>query len=458
MTGPKITVIGAGSYFFGKQIIRKMADSAVLAGGTLALVDRDETALHTMVDLAGRVFDSTGCGVAVVGSTEREEVMSDSDFVVLTFSHRNAHYRKLDTEIAAKHGIRMCSSDTIGPGGVFRAVREVPQALEMANDTERLAPHAWLINFVNPTSVLGIALMRSAPNVRSFALCDGHHEPHNTLRWCTRAGILPNDAKAIPPQVYRRLDLAIGGVNHCTWIIRFRYDGRDMMPILRRKLIEEVEAEKKDLNDHSKRRYNSAYTLELLDVYGVYPTAIGHTKEYVPFYQGYGVAPCQPEPITLFDGDRRAREMREGWEVTRQYATGQRPVEKFLADITSDHASDIMESMWGDLGKHFYINTRNRGAVGNLPEDAFLELRCDVDMHGPRPHPLGCFPRGVLSLQHQVLDTHELTAEAAATGDRALLRRALLTDPICNNIADVDACIEDLLESQKEALPSFWYA
>ena len=59
MTGPKITVIGAGSYFFGKQVIRKMADSAVLAGGTLALVDRDEAALRTMVDLARGVFDST---------------------------------------------------------------------------------------------------------------------------------------------------------------------------------------------------------------------------------------------------------------------------------------------------------------------------------------------------------------------------------------------------------------
>ena len=114
--------------------------------------------------------------------------------------------------------------------------------------------------------------------------------------------------------------------------------------------------------------------------------------------------------------------------------------------------------MWGGLGKSFYINSPNRGAVTNLPADAFLELRSDIDLHGPRPQPFGPMPRGMLGLTHQVLDAHELTAEAAVTGDRALLRRAMLTDPLCNNIADADACIEELLEAERDALPDYWYA
>ncbi len=109
----------------------------------------------------------------------------------------------------------------------------------------------------------------------------------------------------------------------------------------------------------------------------------------------------------------------------------------------------------GITGKSFYINSANRGAVSNMPGDAFLELRCDIDMNGPRPQSVGEMPRGVLGLQHQILDTHELTAEAAATGDRALLRRALLTDPLCVNIADADACIKDLLLAQASVLPLF---
>jgi len=457
MAGPKITVIGAGSFFFGKPAIHKMATSEVMAGGTLALVDTDEKVLGTMMRLARRIVSETKCGVKVIGSTDRRRVMAGSDFVVLTFSRRNTHFRKLDTEIAAKHGMRMCSSDTIGPGGIFRALRELPLALEMARDAGRLCPEAWVINFVNPTSVMGIGLRRYAPEVKSFALCDGHHEPRSTLRWCKVVGILPEDAAAVPPDVRARLDLAIGGVNHCTWMVRFRFDGKDMLPVLRRKLVEWAKEEARSPKEGAKARYNHAYALQLFDLYGAYPTATSHTKEYVPFFQGYGVKPVRPEPIRLFDSDERARIMAEAWRRTKLYASGKLSVAQFLKEIGNDHATDIIENMWGGLGKAFYINSFNRGAVTNLPDDAFLELRSDIDMKGPRPQPFGEMPRGLLALTMQVLDTHELTAQAAVTGDRSVLRRAMMTDPICNNIGDADACISDLLQAQREALPAYWY-
>ena len=457
MPGPKITVIGAGSYFFGRPMIYKMATSGVLAGGTLALVDIDEKVLRTMMRLARRVLGARKCGVKVIGSTDRREVMGQSDFIVLTFSWRNAHYRSIDTRIAGRHGITMCSADTIGPGGIFRALREAPRALAMARDAERLAPDAWVINFVNPTTVLGMALRRYAPCVKSFALCDGNHEPRNTLNWCKHAGILGDEADHVPPDVMSKLDLAIGGVNHCTWVVRFRYDGKDMMPAVRRMLLERVKAEKAHPSESAKARYSQTYALQLLDLYGAYPTAASHTKEYVPFFQGYGAAANKPEPLRMFDSEARAQRMAEAWKVTEQYAAGKLSVRHFLTSGRSDHATDIIESMWGNLGKPFFINSPNRGAVTNLADDAFLELRCDIDMRGPRPQPFGEFPRGLLALQQQVLDTHELTAEAAVTGDRALLRRAMLTDPICNNIADADACIAELLAAQRDALPGYWY-
>ncbi len=457
MQGPKITVIGAGSYFFGKAVIHKMATSPVMAGGTLALVDTDETVLKTMGELAERAFAESGCGVKLETSTERRNVMPGSDFVILTFSYRNAHYRGIDTKIAAKHGVRMCSSDTIGPGGIFRALREVPHVIEMAKDAVELCPNAWMINFVNPTSVLGIALQRFVPEIRSFALCDGHHEPYNTLNWCKTAEILPQEADSVPPQVFSKVDLAIGGINHCTWLVRFRYDGKDMMPTIYQDVKKRAEAELQNPNEKAKPRLNPVYQLALFDLYGALPTAISHTKEYVPFFQGYGVQPVEPEPLRCFDADVRAKEMAEAWQKTEQYANGTIQAADFLRDLGDDHATDIVESMWGGLGKSFYINSMNRGAICNMPDDAFVELRCDIDMHGPRPQPFGEMPRGVLALQHQVLDTHELTAEAAVTGDKSLLRRAMLTDPLCNNIPDADACIDELLQTEKEALPDYWF-
>ncbi len=451
---PKIVVIGAGSYFFGKQVIWNMVKSEVLQNGTLALVDTNPEILKTMITLAKKVITETNVPAKVIGSVNRREVMKDADFIVLAFSEKNAYYRGVDTRISAKYGVTMCSSDTIGPGGIFRALREIPVALAVAKDMENLCPDAWLINFVNPTAVIGIALRHYA-KVRSFALCDGLHEPRRRIMMLKDVGILPADAETIPTEMEAKLDLAIGGVNHCTWMIRFNYDGRNIMPELRSLVAEKAKNELETVK--AKPRYNLKYALQLMDLYGAYPIATSHTKEYVPFFQGYGVTPNEPEPIIPFNADIRSKEMAEAWKITEQFANGDKSIDEFMKDGRQDHATDIIESMWGKLGKAFYINSANRGAVTNLPEDAFLELRCDIDMHGPRPQPLGEFPRGLLALQHQVLDTHELTAEAAVTFDKTLLLRAMITDPIVNNIGDAKNIMNELLEAERKALPEEWY-
>jgi len=458
MKGPKITVIGAGSYFFGKPVIWNMVHSEILRQGTLALVDTDPHVLETMMNLARRAIAAAGASTRVIGSIKREEVMPDSDFVVLTFSFRNAYYRGLDTRIARKYGITMCSSDTIGPGGIFRALREVPEILRVARDVEKLCPDAWLINFINPASVNGIALMRYAPKVKSFALCDGNHEPYARLLYLKLAGILPETAQSVPADVENKLDLAIGGVNHCTWVVRCNYDGRDMLPAWRERVAAEAAKEwETEPSPKAKPRLNWNYALELMDLYGAYPTAVSHTKEYVPFFQGYGVTPATPEPIIPFDGYNRAEEMAAAWAETEKLANGQSPIETFLATPQGDHATDIIESMWGKLGKPFYINSPNHGAVTNMPADAFLELRCDVDMNGPHPQPFGPMPRGLLGLQMQVLDTHELTAEAAVTGNRKTLMRAMAADPLVNNLGDARNIIAELLAAERDHLPEMWF-
>ena len=177
----------------------------------------------------------------------------------------------------------------------------------------------------------------------------------------------------------------------------------------------------------------------------------------MPFFQGYGVRANCPESIKLFEADVRAREMADAWKITENYAKGKFTVKDFLDKTGNDHATDIIESMWGGLSNQFYINSANRGAVTNLAADAILELRCDLDMRGPRPQSFGEMPRGLLALTQQVLDTHELTALAAVTGDPRILRRAMLTDPICNNIGDADACLADLFKAERDALPAYWY-
>ncbi len=457
MAGPKVTVIGAGSYFFGRKIIHCMATDAHLAGGTLALVDADARKLETMGRVASRAFKKTKCGVKLLASTKRREIMEGSDFVILTFSRGNMKYRGIEARVSKKHGITLSSADTIGPAGVFRALREIPEALAAAKDVLDLAPSAWVINYVNPTATIGIALARYAPRVKSFSICDGQREPYSSLNWLKLAGVLPAGAASIPPAILRDLDLRIAGVNHCTWILKFDFKGRDMLPALRDNLAALNPIEAANPSAHSKQRFNNHYSIRLFDLYGAFPTLTSHTKEYVPFFQGRGLAPVEPEPIAMFDAETRAGEMEDDWRLSERYASGKLSMQRFLETETSDLAADIIANMWAGLGRSFFVNSPNRGAVSNMAPDAFLELRCDLDISGPRPHPLGVMPPGLLSLQRRVLDAHELTAEAAVTGDKRILRRAIMTDPLCVSIEDGDAVIEELLELEKGILPRFWY-
>jgi alpha-galactosidase len=451
--GPKVVIVGAGSMFFGRQATKAMVTSPVLRGGTLALVDTHEPTLRKMVRLAELARDEAKAPTAIVGATDRKEVLAGADFVVLTFANEGIRWRGVDTEIAAKYGVRMCSSDTIGPGGIFRSLREAHEILAVARDVEKLAPDAWLINYINPTAVNGILLMRHAPKLRSFALCDGLHEPHLRRKLLQQAGALaPGKAD---PEMERDAVIHIAGVNHCTWLTHFELRGRDLLPAYWSYVSEHAGDE--DANPHSKARFNGRYRLDLAEIYGVIPMCIAHTKEYVPFYQGYQTKPYKLPPVDLFDAPKRQKERDEIFRVIDERLAGKLSMAEFVEKTPADHATDVIESMWGKLGKRFYVNQPNRGAVPNLAADAFLELRSEIDMDGPRPQPCDPLPRGVLALTQQVLDTHELTVEAAVSCDRKLLRRAMLTDPIVNAVGDADAIIAEMFEAQRAALPAGWF-
>jgi alpha-galactosidase len=145
------------------------------------------------------------------------------------------------------------------------------------------------------------------------------------------------------------------------------------------------------------------------------------------------------------------------WQQVDNFISGKTPISEYMTTFGPDHATDIIENMVGNLGKPFYINTPNRGAVSNMADDAFLELLSDVTMDGVKPHPVGEMPRGLRGMQETILDTHELTAEAVVKGDYALLRRAIMTDPLTNSIPDADAILKELMDAEREVLPEHWF-
>lgn len=444
---PKIVVIGAGSLFFGRQLIWAVNQLSGLQSCRLSLVDTDPDHLSSMVRLAELAARHQGTAVTVEGHHDYRDALPEADFVVLSFSDRNAHFRGVDCRISAKYGIRMCSGDTIGPGGVFRAARELPKLLEIGHAVEEICPDAWLINYVNPSAVIGIAFMRHL-RVRNFALCDSHHLPYKKIDYLKMIGENPGD--------HPQFDLRIAGVNHFTFMLKAELKGENVYPRIHRAFHELAKSEKDE--GHSKGRFNNFITAQFGDVFGALPTCTGHTKEYVPYYQGRSSIHEPIAPLTIFDSEARAKQTDEMWAEINEYVSGKREMAAFFEKYKSDHATDIIHTMIAGDGRNYYINVPNQAdakgnlPVPNLPSDAFLELECQVDANGPRPLPAGNMPIGLRALQMQILDCHELTVQAIVKKDRRLLRRALAMDPLIHSIATADAVIEDLMEAQADVL------
>jgi alpha-galactosidase len=350
----------------------------------------------------------------------------------------------------------MCSADTVGPGGILRTVREVPLQNEILRDVERLCPNAWVINWVNPTAAMGIAMMRHFPHLKTLAICDGPHNPRFDNNLIVKAG-LAETPEEITDALRSRVRIRSGGINHFNWLVEMTYKGRDLTPVLKEKLREDAQEIHVAASEDGKVTLTQKIMWQLANAVGYVPMCIWHTQEYLPYFQGHDVNEEDALTILKWKVETRRQWMQEGWDDMQAIASGKRAVNDWLENTRPDHASDIIEAMWTGLPKQFYINTCNRGAVSNMTDDAYLELPCVVDMNEVRPLPFGEMPRPLWGFLHRVLDEHELAVEAAVTCDRRVLRQAFLASMVAVSIPDVDACIAEMLEAEREHLPAGWF-
>lgn len=461
MKGPKVVLIGAGSAFFGRKTIWSMVCKEALCTGTLALVDEVPEKLDRMVRIAERAREARGVPLRIEASTDRCQVLKGADFVILAFAKNHVEMRGVDSAISTRHGMIMCSGDTIGPGGTFRTLREVPRQGAILQDVTRLCPHAWVINWVNPTAAMGIAMMRHFPQLRTMAICDVPENPRYEADLCVRAG-LAKSRDEVTDELLAHTRIRAGGVNHFIWLFDLEHNGRDLRPKVYASLKKERDAylrTGKAEGHYPSKEWEliTRITIELADAFGYIPLCTGHTMEYLPYFQGHDRRKKGAITLEMWSVQRRRRWMREQWKDMDNLASGRRPMQDFFAREEPDHASKIIESMWTGNRKRWYINVPNKGAVPNLPDDAYLELPCVVDMNAVKPLPFGPIPRPLLGFIQRVLDEHELAVEAAVTCDRKTLRSALLASMIAVSIPDVNACMEEMLRRERAELPPAWF-
>jgi alpha-galactosidase/6-phospho-beta-glucosidase family protein len=211
---PKIAVVGGGNYQWGTKIIQDVALNEDLRGSVLTLHDIDPEALDDLYRWGEKMAGLAGADLAPEKTGDLDEALSGADFVVLCISTGGLDAMTHDLEIPARYGVIQTVGDTVGPGGLFRALRNIPVAANIARAMQERCPEAVMLNLTNPMTTLTRAMSKTT-QVRCVGLC---HELFSTLAMLSGMFDVPEEG----------LDVQVAGVNHFIWITRVAVRGRDV--------------------------------------------------------------------------------------------------------------------------------------------------------------------------------------------------------------------------------------
>jgi alpha-galactosidase len=406
-----------------------------LDSGEFALVDVDAERLSLAERLVAELVKRSGKDWKVTSSTDRADVLPGTDYLVNSIEVAGLQCVRHDYDIPLKYGVDQCIGDTIGPGGIFKALRTGPAWLDICRDVERACPDAVVLNYTNPMSILTLAALR-ATGLRVVGLC---HSVQGTSWQLSQYLGVP----------YRELDWECAGINHKAWFTKLSHDGRDMYPLLRERVAADAELYEKD-----PVRFETMLNL------GYFVTeSSGHFSEYVPYFRK------RPDLVERFArpgylgesgfyANNWPRWRREAQARIREMVAGSREIP---SRRSAEYASHIIEAI--ELGRRgtIYGNVRNVGLVDNLP-DGCVEVACVVDKRGIRPCRFGPLPEQCAALNRAHMAVHELTVQALLERDRSKAKLALMLDPLTAAVCSLDEIgrmFDDMWTAEDEFLSAY---
>ena len=431
---PKITYIGAGSSTFAARLISDFVVTPGLDAGTMALVDIDPERLELSRQISEKVIALSGRDWTVTATTDREEALPGSDYVINSIEVGGLACVEPDYEIPLKYGVDQCIGDTIGPGGIFKALRTGPAWLDIVADIQRLAPKAVVMNYTNPMSILTLAAARTT-KLSVVGLC---HSVQGTSRLLAEFLQVP----------YQELEWRCAGINHNAWFTTLAKDGEDLYPRLRER------ARVPSVYEQDPVRF------EIMLHFGAFVTeSSGHFSEYVPYFR---------KRKDLIEKYMRAGYHGESgfyarnwptWrllnaEVVRGLLSG-----SFDIDLSRSHeyASYIVEAIEHDRPFEIHGNVTNDGWIENLPRGC-VEIACLVDGRGIQPEKFGALPEQLAGLNRAHMSVHELMVQALIERDREKARMALMLDPLTAAVCSLDeisAMFDEMWEAERPHLSAF---
>lgn len=413
----KITFMGAGSTVFAKNILGDCMFSAPLCEAHIALYDIDAARLaesKMMLENLNRSINQNHAHLtAHLGVENRKEALQNAKHVVNAIQVGGYEPGTvIDFEIPKKYGLRQTIADTLGIGGIFRALRTIPVCLDFARDMEEVCPNAWFLNYVNPMAMVTGAMLR-ASGIRTVGLC--HSVQVCARGLLRRVGLLDS---------VKNLQWKIAGINHQAWLLEITDGGNDLYPEIKHRAAEmNRRAREKDAPKH-----DDMVRFELMRHFGYYVTESSeHSAEYMPYW----IKRLHPELIDEFnipldEYPRRCISQIEEWKER-----GQELVQnKNLTHTRSDeYGSHIMEAMESDAPFRIGGNILNHGFITNLPEKAVVEVPCLVDRNGVQGCYVGDLPEQCAALNRTNINVQLLTIEAALTRKRDAVYQAAMLDP-----------------------------
>jgi alpha-galactosidase len=431
MNKPKITFIGAGSTVFAKNLLGDILSFPELGEATISLFDVSEDRLRTSEIVAQKTAATLGCRPQIEATTDRERALADANYAISMI--QVGGYKPCtvtDFEIPKKYGLRQTIADTLGIGGIMRALRTVPVLVEISRDMERLCPEVVHLNYVNPMAINCWALS-GLSRIKTVGLC--HSVPHT-------AAELANDI-GVPVE---ELNYIVAGINHVAFYLRFERNGEDLYPALRR-VVEEGRVPKTN-----RVRY------DLFKRVGYFVTESSeHLSEYVPWYIKSG----RPDLIEKFnipldEYPRRCEAQMANWQALRKQLESSADALKVTPSV--EYGSSIIHSLETGQPRVVYGNVTNDMLIDNLPAGCCVEVPCLIDKNGIQPVRIGKLPVQLAALMQTNINVQNLTVEALVTANREYIYHAAMLDPHTAAELDLDqiwSLVDDLIAAHGEWMP-----
>lgn len=423
----KISIIGAGSSFT-RHLTVDILSIPGMDEGTIALVDIDAKRLELAHKLVEMVVAKLGKNWKVISSTDRREVIADSDFVINQIEVNGLTTVKTEYEIPLKYGVKQCIGDTMGPGGLFKTLRTLPAWIEIVRDIEELAPNTIILNYTNPMSAITLATTRIT-DIPVVGLC---HSVQSSSRLLAKLLEIP----------YEELKWECAGINHMAWFTNLEHKGQNMYPVLLEKA-KDPEFVAQDPVRLDAMKYLGAFVTE----------SSGHFSEYIPYYRkrqdlidrhcsvGYNGA-------TGFYANEWPKWRAKTDLEIEQLISGEKKLELWESN---EYAAIIIEAIMTNTPKVIYGNVLNTGLIENLPQDGIVEVACMIDQNGINPCHYGKLPEHLAALNKSNMSFFELAVSAVLEKNRDMAMQALMVDPltaaVCS-LEEIKAMFDELYEAE----------